>query len=298
MRIVALGDSVMWGQGLLPEQKFVALVNQGINGDPPVDSNLTILAHSGAIIGAATNVSGTAVDGEVPMAYPTVIQQCDSFSDNPLAVDIVIVNGGINDVDGNNIVDPLVDEYTLRTLINQHCYQDMLTLLTHITSKFSNPNTKIVVPSYYPILSEQSDLIRIPPFLELRGIFLTELLTKLGDVIFDTIFEKCQLFSDLSSVCLRQAVNETNQALGRNCVRFAQVPFGTDNAGLAPNAWLWGVDVDSEPEDPMAAPRHASCDLYQPNLFKRELCYRASAGHPNILGAQQFAGAIMNALQN
>lgn len=298
MRIVALGDSVVWGQGLLSEQKFTALVNQGLNENSPDGGSLTVLAHSGATIGVGATIVKPAVIGEVPDSYPTVIQQCNSFDDQPRNVDVVIVNGGINDISCPKIVNPMTDEDDLRESINRHCYQDMLALLNNVTSNFSNPATRIVVPSYYPILSALSDPIRLPAFLGLHGVHVTDLLTDLCDLVFSKIFKQCQIFSALSSVCLSRAVDETNQHLGRPRVRFAQVPFAPENAVFAPNAWLWCVDTEMFPEDPVAQQRRAACDLDEPDAIQRELCYRASAGHPNTVGAQQFAGAILAALRS
>jgi len=59
----------------------------------------------------------------------------------------------------------------------------------------------------------------------------------------------------------------------------------------------WSVmDADLTPQDPMAAARHASCDACLDDFLRREQCYRASAGHPNVIGAQKFADAIIAAL--
>jgi hypothetical protein len=64
---------------------------------------------------------------------------------------------------------------------------------------------------------------------------------------------------------------------------------------------LWGLDLgdDLDPQDPMAAERHPLCDLAHPDPLQipdRELCYRASTGHPNLQGAVQFSKQILAAL--
>ena len=63
-----------------------------------------------------------------------------------------------------------------------------------------------------------------------------------------------------------------------------------------PQAWLFGINADLSPEDPMAAARRASCNACLDDFLRREQCYRASAGHPNLTGAQKFADAILAAL--
>jgi hypothetical protein len=296
MRMIVLGDSVTWGQGLLPAQKFSTLVYSQLPSQTPDNSSLTVLAHSGATIGVCATISKPALDGEVPDSYSTVIQQCASYENRPEAADVVIVNGGINDVDVFTIVNPLTDSDDLHELINQHCYLDMLTLLGQVTAKFTNPATRIVVPSYFPILSRESDPIRLPHFLGLYGVQLTPLLTNLGDIVFDKIFDHCRMSNEKSGACLGKAVTEINQQQGGKRVRFAQVPFTASNSVLAPDAWLWGIKADSSPEDPVRRQRHAACDLDERDPIRRDLCYRASVGHPNITGAKQFAQAILSTL--
>ena len=62
-RIVSMGDSVVWGQGLLPNEKFDWLVQQALLPEYPGGVTLECLAHSGAVIGA-TGSSGTPQVGE------------------------------------------------------------------------------------------------------------------------------------------------------------------------------------------------------------------------------------------
>src|SRR5580698_4953428 len=98
-RIVNLGDSVAWGQGLAEADKYDVLVRAAV---APA-AELTRLAHSGATIGTVLIESGPA-DGEVPVSRPTILDQCNNFTDSPETVDLVLVNGGINDVDLRNIL--------------------------------------------------------------------------------------------------------------------------------------------------------------------------------------------------
>src|SRR5256714_9248851 len=90
-RIVVLGDSVPWGQGLEPAEKFYSLVQAAIPG-----AESTLIAHSGATIGVGVPPTEAQVDGEGPTAYPTIMQQVDAFNDAPETVDLVLVNGGVH----------------------------------------------------------------------------------------------------------------------------------------------------------------------------------------------------------
>src|SRR5512143_1544595 len=108
-RMVALGDSVVWGQGLEPGEKFSSLVQAALDID-----SCTLLAHSGATIGVGVDTTEPPLDGEVPTWYPTILQQCAAFTDSPETVDLVIVNGGINDVEVRTILNPLTDSSHLK----------------------------------------------------------------------------------------------------------------------------------------------------------------------------------------
>jgi hypothetical protein len=294
--MVVLGDSVTWGQGLLPAQKFASAAYAALFPGAPAAEDLVMLAHSGAIIGVDATIDKPALDGEVPDSYPTIVRQASAYEGPTDDVDVVIVNGGINDVDPITILNPLTDRDDLREAITRHCYRDMKTLLTALSARFPNLATRIVVPSYFPILSDQSDMLRVPAFLGLHGLQLSDALAGLGDVVFGKIFDQCQLFFEASSMMLAQAVAETNEARGGTRIRYAQVPFTAANAALAPEAWLWGINLDLSPEDPVRDTRRIACERDEMDPVLREICYRASAGHPNVMGALQFASAVVAAL--
>jgi lysophospholipase L1-like esterase len=287
-RMVVLGDSVNWGQGLETPEKFYSLVQAAINA-----SDSILLAHSGATIGVGVPPTEGQVNGEVPTAYPTILQQCDAFTDSPETIDLVIVNGGINDINVRFIISPITDSAHLKDSIRQHCFHDMKTLLERVVARFTKPTAKIIVTSYYQILSHQSHLPLVVPFLAMFGVGLPPFLTLLDGLVFDKIFANCEQFYVQSNRFLQKAINEANAAAGSQRIFFAQPPFGPENAALAPQAWLWGVNHDLSPQDPVQAARRVACNAFETDLIRRETCYRASTGHPNLQGAQQFANAIL-----
>jgi len=63
------------------------------------------MAHSGAVIGVDSGAPAGSCDGEVPTAFPTILQQCEAAPDT--SVNLVILNGGINDIDIRYILNPL-----------------------------------------------------------------------------------------------------------------------------------------------------------------------------------------------
>src|SRR5580698_2883875 len=120
-RIVSIGDSVIWGQGLLPDEKFNTLVRQALPGGATLES----AAHSGAVIGA-TGATGTPQPGEVPASRLSIIEQCDAYANSPDTVDLVLMNGGINDVGVANILNPFAVIPPLETRVAHACHDGML----------------------------------------------------------------------------------------------------------------------------------------------------------------------------
>ncbi|MBV8635767.1 MAG: SGNH/GDSL hydrolase family protein [Burkholderiaceae bacterium] len=296
MKIVTFGDSVVWGQGLYPQQKFAWQVYRTLAGSDPTPDTLQAYAHSGATIGVGATISKPALDGEVPDSYPTILQQCSGYQGATDDVDLVIVDGGINDVNSFILDNPFLDHDDLQERIVKHCYNDMLALLDAVTTKFSNARTRIVLLGYYQILSTYSDRELVPHVCGLHGLDLLGMLEKLGDMVLDKIFSQHAFFAEQSAANLRRAADETNQRLGSQRITFVLPPFSPQNSMLAADSWIFGIDKDLQPEDPFAADRHAVCDRDETDLIQRHICYLASVGHPNVIGAQKIAAAIVVAL--
>jgi hypothetical protein len=169
--LVTLGDSVHWGQGLRREHKLHAIVEAELAKTHPGLVH-HFLAHSGAIIGIGATVARRRVDGEVPVAYPTLVQQVDAFVGDPADVIGVLVNGSINDIDIRNILNPFVSQAALGAMIEEHSYDSMRSLLEIVLARFPNPATRIVVTPYYPILSPLSRPFGVPFLLANEGLTL------------------------------------------------------------------------------------------------------------------------------
>jgi hypothetical protein len=308
-RIAVLGDSIPWGQGLPEALKYYTLVGEAIEmasggarrAVPPV-----VVAHSGAVIGAGRTVSEPPVDGEIPRSLPSILDQCATFPEDPLTIDLVLLAGGINDVGVWRILNPLIPQADLRSAIRRHCYTDMTVLLDRVATLFANPTTTIILSGYYPILSSASHPPLVRDFLRCVGVPILEILEAAppipglaltGDPVTAEIVEQCRVFWEKSTTALRDAVADINRVRGGlPRIRFATPEFTERNAALAPDAWLWGIRSDSSPEDPMAVTRQIACDRHEPNPLRRFTCHRASGGHPNIRGAERYAAAIRAAL--
>jgi lysophospholipase L1-like esterase len=142
-KLLALGDSVMWGQGLTPEHRFVDLVASYLESTGN-QVELASLAHSGAVVCTAPTGWARYQDwlfGELPRSFPSISSQLETAAgsagyDRFLQVDpwdlqpwqdhkrqtagqiaayrgaggappdLIVIDGGINDLGALQIVVP------------------------------------------------------------------------------------------------------------------------------------------------------------------------------------------------
>jgi lysophospholipase L1-like esterase len=295
-RIVAMGDSIIWGQGLLPEEKFDTLVQQALLPRNPDGATLESLAHSGAVIGAG-GATGAPQAGEVPASRLSIIEQCDGYTNAPETVDLVLLDGGINDVGVAAILNPLALIPPLDARVIDACHDGMLVLLKKVGAKFSKPTCRILVTGYYSILSAKSDPLGVTKLLSLFGIAVPGFLDSDFDFI-NSVLRRCEQFFDDSTRQLQQAIADA----GDPRITFVPSGFTDDNSVFVPGTsllWSLTLDDDMDPQDPVAGTRRPLCNAAFPDdlqLLDRERCYRASAGHPNVEGAVQFSKQILAAL--
>ena len=190
-RIASLGDSVVWGQGLLEPQKFSMLVADTLtaryNGSIAVFAT-DRCAHSGA------RIAPSAGDGPDPQAprlpgdfageclsrVPSVTAQVAGWTAGTLAagqggeIDLVILDGGANDVGIFTIMNPGASDPALSAAITAACFTGMGTLLARVRATF--PGAAIVVTGYYPIVSTESDMRLLFPVVGALGLLTGALL--------------------------------------------------------------------------------------------------------------------------
>lgn len=89
------------------------------------------VAHSGAAIGAF-GAAGIPCPGEVPCSRLTILEQCDQFTNSPETVDLVLLDGGINDVGVATILIPSLSSqlsprglHVLATTPCSRCYGEL-----------------------------------------------------------------------------------------------------------------------------------------------------------------------------
>ena len=188
LNILAFGDSIMWGQGLLDQDKFSVQVRNWLAQNLSVPVGLISLAHSGANVVPDPNdpsfnwgtLEQSAADagqvpnrfGEVPNTYPTITFQALTMGPKLLDathnVDLVLVDGCGNDVNLMTVVNPQTTDQTIQSLVNTYCQTDMTSLVTTIAQTY--PRARIVVTGYYPAVSAKSDTGQLA--LETTGLGL------------------------------------------------------------------------------------------------------------------------------
>jgi hypothetical protein len=288
--MLVMGDSVTWGQGLEDGNKFYRLVFDQLSQTYP-GLQAAMRAHSGAVIGAGINSKWPSLPGEIPVSGPTIFDQCNQYAE-PSAVRVILMNGGINDVDLRVLLNPATQASSLSDLIEQYCYRDMKLLLQTVAAKFSDPQCRIILLGYYPILSENSEQHGIPFLLKARGIPNAEVLMRSAGVSDPR--DLAVRFWRESDLCLKAAAAEVNQTFN-NRITYILPPFEARNALFESDPWLWSVGMDLAAEDEVVDQRTEACIRLVPGWLDCQICRRASVGHPDPTGAIKYYEAIMSA---
>jgi hypothetical protein len=316
-RIAVFGDSVVWGQGLTEPSKFTTLLADRM--DRELGGSIGVyavdrLAHSGAIVLPATGVldpvpapTPIAVGtGEVPRSLPSVAAQVAAWGATPALLaqaaqfEMVVLDGGANDVTIQVILDPLASDADLVAATRRACRGVLAGVLNAVRGTFSRA-TRIIVTGYYPIVSRRSDFDLVFDLTLGLGM-LAPVLTSavpgvpvfgwgpLGVALFkDWLVGRLAARSTLFADTANTALAETLAGTGDPRLALAVPRFGPENAIFAPETYLFGVGVGVGglfPVDPVAAARLPGC---APGSIT---CPIASIGHPNPAGAQAYFEAI------
>ena len=238
---------------------------------------------------------------------------------NPADVDLVIVDGCVNDVGVALVLNPATSNNEIVARSKTFCDSGMFALLGVVHSVF--PQARIVVTGYFPIVSPSSDLTAVSVLLLSSGAIAATAAPLLGipldpvtgliagavtsTVLRDILVSHSDTFFTVSGAHLLTAVNNFNARFG-SFASFAHIPYLHQNAYAAPDSWLWLVPTDLFPKDEVFKQRGALCQndsmllktvSSQSDLtVARAKCIEASMGHPNVKGAQAYTDAITTRL--
>ena len=286
--LLVIGDSVVWGQGLLEKNKTASILAEHLGAE------LKMLAHAGAKIGIRDSYTVAMPSGEVPCFFPTILQQLQDFTGDPAEVRWVLMNGGINDVEIQRVLNPMVPQFELELHTRNYCGRDLSTLLQQVTSKFTNALTLVL--GYYPGLSHQSRPQGVENLFSLvHGVQFAPLFD--ADLFRNEIVEHCLRFWKLSTALLRGATEQVNRMAGARRAIFVESGMDEANAAYAPQSLLWEVELHNpnQAPDEAVAERLAACELAVTGELQKQQCMLSSAGHPNVAGAAKMAEQCIRA---
>lgn len=313
VKILMLGDSVTWGQGLGSGEKIKDYVAKAFEDAGAVVPSPDIVAHSGAVIGARDSGTHTPeLHGEVPSKFPSILEQVDEAA-NGGPYDVIIVAACINDLTVANTLAPIPDNLpSLDKLVKRYCHDDELTLLNQIRTRLVTPGrTRVIVLSYFPVLSTQSNE-RLPKVSQVAVALMHEWTgsstSQLQKILALHEFVKACPFLAIYCHAEAHAVEFWQQAdknisaavaeIHDPAIEFVSPSIGEDHSAYASvnkiaSSWLW--EVKTNHFGGFMAIDHAQRDRI-PYCGKNKTCIIASIGHPNVCGEVQYADAIIDKL--
>jgi hypothetical protein len=316
LNVVAVGDSIMWGQGLADPHKFTSIVRDWLQTRMGIPVMLNAFAHSGAIVMPGSGAQEAVIlPGEVPSSFPTVGRQALSNAPARLAslgvslndVDLVLVDGCTNDIGITTILSPSKSDAEIANTTMKSC-SSVTQLLTDIHAKY--PNAAIVLTGYCPIVTPSSNIHAVgalavsvgaivgPAAAALVGVPLDPLSVVVGlgvtyEVLRQTLIGHSNTYIGTSNAVLAMAAATVNSQLRGGWVTFVSPPFSDVNAYTSPVSWLWPIPSAATGTDEVYAQRQQDCAAAMlPSDGDKAKCVIASIGHPNILGAKAYADAI------
>lgn len=338
-RMLVLGDSVIWGQGLRPENKFSTLVRNDIEALLGRDVEVVNHSHSGATITSQYDDALTQ-PGEVPLPSPTLWQQLrTAVSQYKCAkravdegkvlrmrsvckdVDLVLLDGGINDMGVDVLLNPFTTEGRIKRDSRSYCFRRMKEFLDEVMATFENAT--IVVTGYFPVICSGEGGTDPTAIGDVIRSFLgwdkgsqndaKRAKTKLGVWLTTRIAKRSKVWKERSDIDLSESVAEANRTAKTSRAIFVKIAFEPNECYAGTNTKLWqlkGFDPDGNPitDDEMLGQRLEIChqaakeidDIYMNiflKLFLKAQCKPAASGHPNVAGAKKYHEAVWTALR-
>jgi hypothetical protein len=307
--MLSFGDSVMWGTGLMPDDKFSNRVASWIRssnlGTYPV--NHFAFAVTGAWIGDPTDGPGPneQLNGEVGRRNPTVFRQIEIAraelirrSISHREVDLVLINGGSNDADFvNTITNLTLGNDGVRNVIATRLSngQRLVDLYRRVLERFEN--AVVIVTNYYSPIEPTSD----PNNLILLAIVSPGVGAIAGGV--NALFGQSKTFGDTMNDTIANAVRQVrSEAAFRNRKLLIAENGINPVCGLFTNpSCVWGpvLNINATApyatDDPQRENRRLACDTFNP---QDATCKVASMFHPNVTGAGTYFLGIIAAIPN
>jgi hypothetical protein len=339
LQMLVLGDSILWGQGLREQQKTWFRVKCWLQETTGEIVDVTVKAHSGALVERSPGQIQTynSSNNEVNLPLPSINEELDEALQsygNGSKVDLVLLDGCINDVDVRNLLNASIGTDVIQDRTRASCGGAMTRLLRRTVEAF--PNAHVIVPGYYRIVSSETE----------DNAFIRLLVKKLAGQpsegrrmsdkeMRERLIINSEEFYTISTASLREATRQVNEELqirsSKQKVLFAEIQFWPEHAFSAKDTLLWTFVFAStnlsgfrkilialsfgtaayHSNDTVRKERIESCkQTYKKPKARKETksekqdreirllaCRYASLGHPNQMGALMYAEAIKGQLQ-
>ncbi|GJM26912.1 MAG: hypothetical protein DHS20C16_33270 [Phycisphaerae bacterium] len=304
--LTILGDSVMWGNGLLEDDKISSLVADAIESATGRKVIRTVYAMSGATL------TRTPFDeectfrctGEVPTAFRSINLQIDTI-EHPQRSDLILMDGCINDVTLERILSTESTVEDIEFATDYFCNDQMIDTLDRL--KDIAPQVPIIVTGYFPFVSTQSDFSSLLNWAQTQGFDVANV-NELNQIA-TTFTHHSEVFYEASVIALQSAITEAASHRDEaNAITYVDPGFGPEHAVFTDDSWVWDLKLDRElarrlgleiglvPEDPQLSFRAKAC-VEDGSISDPFTCIFASVGHPNAKGAKAYAEAIIKALK-
>ncbi len=289
LRLVAIGDSVMWGQGLSEGHKATKLVQKWLAEKLSRRVTRAVHAQSGAELRAHPTHGGLH-SSEIPSSLPTIGAQLEEVR-NPHTVDVVMLNGCINDFEGERILGGNSSKADISQRASKKCYGAVKSLLEQAALRF--PNAVIVDVGYYPLFTKNpSGFLAATTFLEVQNLWCEH---NCFNMDLD-LKGRSRAFYDASNAAIEKAVGEVSAANHGRKILFAKWPYSEAGGYGSSQSQVWSITD----KDDVQFQRIPECvKLFEKTKSWRyaTYCNKAATLHPNHRGAQVMATAVEDALK-
>lgn len=327
VNVVSVGDSVVWNQGVEPDKKFPRLTAKLLGEQTGRGYTHRDYSISGAVLDAPELPKGNddrrCLDeaylqdpdqdgemelGEVTAQMPDVFCQLERAGAAGQDIDLVILNGCINDMDpllgipfgitpgtedvpnavrrecggvGAAATNPAEDVPYFSGAKVGYGGRGIKAAIEKAHSLPGHP--KVLVADFYYALSRASGK---PPtsYCTDRGFTAAvaqECVQRIGRAPL-----RYEQFTRYSAAEYRRAVDEANAASGTPYAVAGDGLFTVDNAAFASNPQVWQFPT----EDPISVLRRHACPEFSPTPPQ---CLTAALAHPNTAGSRRYAESFL-----
>jgi hypothetical protein len=164
LKIVTMGDSVVWGNGNIPENKFAIKVAHHMADATGRSVLVVAYAHSGARLKTYTEknslvpTDGAVYQSDLNSQRPTTTEQATCAASRDSDAEIVLLDGCINETGATKIALPFPLNWTPQSKIQQlayeGCSEPMKELLEEVDNAFKKAT--VLVLNYYQIVTSDS----------------------------------------------------------------------------------------------------------------------------------------------